>query len=188
MNPVFTQTIYYGIVMLISFVFIELLMQGFPHKFLRVFASLGRLSFIKVRNTTYDGLAIGREEDGFMTFKYNKQEHRLPIPNNIRVFYRFLFCQWVDVDGEKWAISKCDYFPVSSNDPIKTQNFFKRVLMAPKLDDNKMKMVLIGMVIVGIVALAGLIFNFVLMQKLDLVLTTTRQILTQGTTVTGATI
>ena len=180
MNPVFVQTIYYGITMLLSFIFLELLMQGFPHKFLRVFASLGKLSFIKIRNTTYDGLAIGKEEDGFLTFKYNKQDHRLPIPNDKPIFYRFLFCQWIDVDGAKWAICKCDYTPVSSSDPVKTQNFLKRILMAPQLDDNKMKIVLIGLIIVGIICLAALIFNFVLMQKIDAVIVATNQLLERG--------
>ena len=188
MNPVFTQTIYYGIAMLLAFIFLELLMQGFPHKFLRVFGSLGRLSFIKIRNTTYDGLATGKEEDGFLVFKYNKQDHRLAIPNDKPIFYRFLFCQWVDVDGEKWALSKCDYFPVSSSDPQKTQNFFKRILMAPKLDDNKMRMVLIGMVIVGIVCLASLIFNFVLMQKIDSINVLLQQVVEQGKAVVPAAI
>ena len=170
MNLILTQAIYYGITMLITFAFIELLMQGFPHKFLRVFGSLGRLSFVKIRNTTYDGLAIGKEEDGFLVFKYNKKDHRLPIPNNIHIFYRFLFCQWVDVDGEKWAISKCDYFPVSGSDPVKTQNFLKRILMQPELDDNKIKMVLVAIIIVGILVVALVAFEFVLMKKADTII------------------
>ena len=117
MNPIILQTIYYAVVMLMTFIFVDLLTQGFFHKYAKVFGSLGKKCFVKIRQTTYDGITIGEEDEGFLIFKFHKKSYRMPIPNDQKVFYRFLFVSWIDVDGEKWAISKCDYSAVSSSDP-----------------------------------------------------------------------
>lgn len=166
MNPILLQTMYYAIVMLLAWIMMELLMQGFPHKFLSVFASLGRKNFVKIRLATYDGIAIGSEDEGFLCFKFHGKKYRIPISRDKKFFYRFLFVQWVDIDGEKWALSKTDYTPVSGYDPVKIENFLLRILMAPKGDDKMMKILMI-LLIVALVAIVGLfIFDFTLMQKL----------------------
>jgi len=169
MNDILLQTIYYAVVMLMTFVFADLLLQGFLHKFVRVFGSLGRLCFIKIRHSTFDGLAIGKEDEGFLVFKYKHKDYRIPIPNNERIFYRFLFVQWIDVDGEKWALCKADYSSVSGYDPVKIQNFIKRILMMPSEDDTFKKTVFIGLIVLGVLIIGCLVFSFVLFQKIDAV-------------------
>lgn len=188
MNPIMLQTIYYAIVMLMTFVFVDLLTQGFVHKFIIVFGSLGRKTFIKVRQATYDGIAIGYEDDGFLVFKYHQKDHRVPISKDERFFYRFLFCQWVDMDGEKWALCKCDYSPVSGYDPVKIQNFLKRILMAPKADDNTFKILMICFLVVGLLVIANVVFNVIIYQKVTAILANQGAMQAAAKTVTPATI
>lgn len=186
MNPILVQMIYYAITMLLTFMFLQLLMQGFPTKFIRVFGSLGKLSFVKIRGVTHDSITIGREDEGFLLFKHNKKMHRLPIPKDIKVFYRFLFCQWIDVDGEKWAISKCDYGAVSGFDPVKIQNFLKRILMQPQTDDNNFKKIYIGLIIIGVLLIAMLVFSFIMYQKIGLLIGIGNELLKRSAVVTAA--
>jgi hypothetical protein len=145
---------------------VDLITQGFFHKFVKVFGSLGRLTFIKIRHSTYDGIAIGKEDEGFMVFKYKGNVYRLSLPTETKVVYRFLFCQWVDVDGEKWAISKTDYTPVSSSDPVKQQNFLKRIIMAPQEDDSWKRTIMILLIVIIVAVVGVIIFDVVLLQKL----------------------
>ena len=168
MSPILLQTIYYAVVMMMSLVFVDLLTQGFFHKYVKVFGSLGRQCFIKVRQTTYDGITIGKEDEGFLIFKYHGKGYRMPIPNDKKVFYRFLFVSWIDVDGEKWAITQADYSAVSSSDPSKVENLMNRILTLPEDDDiNQTKTLIIVAVILGILIITALIFEFILMQKID---------------------
>ncbi len=167
MNPIILQTIYYAIVMILTFLLTDFLLQGFLHKYIRVFGSFGRLHFIKIRHTTFDGLAIGVEDEGFTVFKYKKKEYRLPIPNNKNIFYRFLFVMWLDIDGEKWAICSVDYMPVSGSDPVKTQGLIKRIILMP-VDEDSWKKIITILVIVVVVAIIGLyIFDYTMLGKID---------------------
>jgi hypothetical protein len=186
MNEIILQMAYYMVVMLLTFLCVNFFLRGFLLKFIGVKASLGRKILIKVRQVIYDDFAVGVITDGFLVFKYRKEMHRVPLPPDKKVFYRVLNTNWVDIDGEKWALSRCDYAPVSGYDPVKIQNFLKRILMQPQLTDTTLRTLLIIIIIIGIVLLGSIGFEFIIYQKVNALPQVISNACTDPTTITPA--
>jgi hypothetical protein len=154
-HPVFIQTFYYGVVMILTIFFLGFLQKGFLFKFIKVKLSFGKYVLVKVRSVIRDYYAVGEIMEGNLIYKVRKNEKRLSIPDN-KPFYRSIGVMWVDVDEEKNAICKADYSTTDGYDAIKINNLLKRALTSPVISSNKDKIMfamLIGLcIVVGIVA------------------------------------
>lgn len=159
-HPVWTQTLYYMIVLILAFCMIGFIQRGFFWKYIKVRLSFGRLVVVKIRGITRDFYAVGDIQENFLVFKAHKEKKRINIKDS-NVFYRSLGCIWVDLDEHKNALSKTDYTPIDGFDAIKYEHLYERTLYKPAIADNKEKIMfacLIGIAI-GIVVVAFLVFK-----------------------------
>lgn len=161
-SEIFLQAFYYLIVMVITFLFVGVLQRGFFGKFFRVKLSFGKLILVKLREVNRDPYAIGIIREGFLIFKYDKDEYRISIPKNKPVIYRSIGVNWVDVDPEKGAVCVVDYSAVSGFDAVKYNNLYLRALYKPALTDNFDKILLV-LVIVSIIA--SIVVGFLVYQN-----------------------
>ena len=184
-NLIFLQILSDSIVLIIGVFFIWFLQGNFLFRFIQVKASRDAKKMVRIREVDHDAHTIGKVDSGFLVFKYMKDIRRIPLPENIQVFYRCMGISWVDVSSDKnaftkakliysekqidketlaklqnlsFSILKADYETVSGHDAIKTQNFLKRILMMSQLkqDMSMVILVLIGLVILGVIAAVAL--------------------------------
>ena len=159
-NPIIEQTIYYGIVMLITIFLVGIFQKGFFFYFLRCKLSFGRLILIKLRAINRDHYAVGRIEEGFLIFKSPAGTKRLKIKDS-SFFYKSIGIMWVDINEETNALCKADYTTVSGFDPIKHEELLIRALYKPGLNDKTQKIMigLLVLVVSGLVVLGFLVYK-----------------------------
>ena len=152
---VMLQALYYGIVGVLTLFFCGVFLRGFFVNYFKVRTSFGKLVMVKVRSPLRDYFARGWVEEGFLVYKHNKDVIRLNIPQDVNPFYKCIAVTWVDVDDEKLAIAKTNYSTVTGYDAVKNNNLHTRALMRPNIVSGKEKLLLFLVVIVGVIALAG---------------------------------
>lgn len=163
MNPILLQTIFYGVVMIITFMMVSLIQKGFFWKYLRARLSFGKLILVKNRSITRDFFSVGRIEEGFLLHKPHGDTEIIPVSSdkNKNPFYRALAVWWCDVDDEKNAFCTVDYSAVEGYDAEKFQSLYERALYKPQIATKKEK-ILIVLVIVAIgIALAAAYFGYI---------------------------
>lgn len=164
-----TQMIYYMIVVIICLLGISLMLKGFFWKYVKVRMSFGRLLLVKPRSVLSDYCEIGKVEDGFLIYKVKtvdgKSEKRMKIDPNAKYIYRFLAVNWIDVDEEKNCLCKCDYTPVDGFDAKKFSDLLIRCIQKPAIMNNLDKIIIAGLLLVGLLALAGIIFGYLNMKN-----------------------
>lgn len=160
MNAILTQTIYYGILMVITIFIISMLFRGFFWKFVKVRASMGGKVLVKIRTPLRDYYTVGWIEDNFLCYKKKKDEVKIPFDGSMNVFYRSIGVYWVDVDEEKGAICKVDYSVVNGHDLNKESDLLKRAMMRPSIKSNTEKILLILIIAVAIGVLACVYLSY----------------------------
>lgn len=151
-HPVFIQAGYYGIVMVLTVLLLSFLERGFFWKYLRVRLSFGRLVLCKVRAINRDYFRTGQIIEGFLVYKSKEGNKRIKLDKS-DVFYRVMGTSWIDIDEEKNAICKVDYDSIEGFDAIKYNNLFLRALYKPSIAEPKDKIIIGGIIIIGIVLL-----------------------------------
>lgn len=159
MHPVYTQAIYYGIVMLICFLGVGVILRGFFWKYIKVRLSFGKYVMVKVRTVLRDYYAVGWVKDGFLIYKLKGKELRYSLEGSM-VFYRSIAVTWIDVDEEKGAVSKTDYTPVSGFDVEKFSNLYVRALTSPQVTTNKEKIIIALLVVIVLGVVAAIYISF----------------------------
>lgn len=166
MNPIIQQALIYGGVILLTIIIMGFLLKGFMWKYLKVKQSRDKKFLIKIRGKQRDYFEVGEEEEGFIKFKHNKTTVRLSIPDKQNVFYRSLGVNWVDIDDEKFALSKTDYSPIAGHDPKKEDNFIERALTRPTVSTNMEKIIIILLIFVLIGCLASAYLGYMNMKHI----------------------
>jgi len=171
-GQILLQAMYYGIVMVLTIIFIGLLQRGLFWTYVKVRTSFGKFIMVKVRSPLRDYFVKGWVEDGFVM--YNKHNGfmdnstiRIKIEPDSHPFYKCMSVVWVDVDDDKHALCKSDYSVVSGHDPIKIDNIIKRALMRPTINSGMEKLMLFIMVIVALGVLVGAYFGYMSMAKVQ---------------------
>ena len=159
-NPTFEQTIYYGIVMLITIFLVGIFQKGFFFYFLRCKLSFGRLILIKLRAINRDHYAVGRIEEGFIIFNSPAGVKRIRIKDS-SYFYKSIGIMWIDIEEETNALCKANYSTASGFDAIKHEELLTRALYKPGLNDKSQKIMLglLVMAVAGLVILGFLIYK-----------------------------
>lgn len=140
----------YVLVLVMFFLLMQFLSNGFFSKFIRVKISRGRFILVKifaVDNTYYTHGAI---DEGFIVFKdRSKEARRLSVDRGD--VYRAIGVGCLDVDDVTNAIIKIDGTMVEGTDAIKMDHLNKRCLMKPTITNKKdqMKLALLFLVILG---------------------------------------
>jgi len=159
-GQIMLQTLYYGIVAVLSIGVCSLLLKGFFWKYVKVRSSFGKLILVKIRTPLRDFFAVGYIRDSFLIFKLDKKERRLAIDQNKKLFYRSLAVTWVDVDEEKGALSTVDYSAVTGFDAVKYNNLYVRALTQPQVAKNMDRLLIFGIIglCVGLVIVIYLVY------------------------------
>lgn len=133
------------VLMLLPIGLIAWFQAGFFLKWLRVRASRGKLTLVKVRSKLRDFWAIGEIAGDFIVI--GKKENRKRISMNDNPVYFCFGVSVVDMDESKNALSKTDYKAVTGFDAEKFEDLYTRALFRPTLEDNPNKMLIILFVI-----------------------------------------
>ena len=164
MHPVFIQTFYYAVVMLLSVLVLGLTMRGFLFKYLRVRMSFGRLILVKIRGISRDHFVVGFIDESFLVYKHKKEEKRINLKDK-NAIYRSVAVSWIDVDEQTNAVCNVDYSPVEGFDAIKYQNLYIRALYRPTIQTNKERMLLLLVIGAAVCALVAAWLGWVNMQN-----------------------
>ena len=168
MHPILTQTIYYGVVLLLSITIISFLQKGFFWKYVRVKLSFGKFILVKVRAVNRDYYRVGHIQESFLIYKGHKNDKRLVIQDK-GVFYRCMGVSWVDVDDQKNALMKADYEPVSGFDAVKYNDLYLRALMKPTIADTKEKLIIASIIIIGLICIGTLFFVYTMSKDISII-------------------
>lgn len=161
MNPIFEQTIYYLIVMLLGIIIIGFLQKGFLFNYLRVRLSFGKFVLVKVRAINRDFFAVGKIKEGFLIYKVNKEDKRIQLNDN-NCFYKCIGITFIDVSDEKNAVClHNNYSSQDGFDAVKFQNLYLRALYKPTLlNNNKEKIIFLLIFGACILALIGAYYGY----------------------------
>lgn len=152
-NEVFVVMGSYAAIIAIGFFLVNWLQNGFLLTFVRVKASRGKLSLVKIRGVTHDYFKAGKINEGFLIYKDSeKQKRRISLKPGMT--YRVMNVHCVDIDDETNAVIGHDYKIKSGFDAVKFENLYLRALMRPTLLDSKEKLILLLVV----VAIVGIVF------------------------------
>ena len=175
MNPILAQTFYYFIAMVIGIMALWFLMRDFLFKFLKVKASLGKLILVKVRSNIRDYYKVAKEENGFLVWKTKTGENRVSITDNT-IFYRLMNCLCVDFDEKTSAFVKPDFTAVSSYDPEKYDNLYKKTLYRPSVDNPMQKYMFFAVIGCIIAVVFCIIIVFIIKGQVTQILANTGSI------------
>lgn len=171
MDDLIYFVISYALIIIIGWLLINFLSNGFLNIFMKVKASRGSKLLVKVRSKTQHYFVSGVIEGEFLVFHdresksmKNKTPKRLVV--NVNDFYRAFNLICIDVDEAKGIIIKPDGNEVEGFDPIKWNNILTRALTKPSLDQDELmelqKKLTIVAIILTIVCLAGIGYLVVL--------------------------
>lgn len=149
-TDILIQAGYYGLVMVITIAILSMMMRGFFWKYIKVRTSFGKYVMVKIRTKLRDYFVVGKMEEGFLIYKHKKEEYRLAINFKENQFYKCVGVMWVDIDEDKSAIALTDFSAVGSHDPRKWNEVLLRALFRPSISDNKQKIILIILIVLGI--------------------------------------
>lgn len=174
MNEFFKEILFqalgYGVSILLAFFILTVILRGFLLKYIRVRASLGRLVLIKIRGVTTWSYEVGKFNEGDLVFGKKKERKRI---NNIKpeYIYRSIGINFIDVDGEKWAIlPPHNTEGVPGFDPEKQESLVTRALYKPSLNDPKIQIALVLLVIAIVVGGVGAYFGYNILNNTGFIL------------------
>lgn len=170
MNEFVLFFISYAAILVGGFVLVNWLSNGFLLVLMRVKATRGRKVLIIVKSKLQNYFVIGKVVEGFLIFRDNacklegrESFKRITVPNGA-VFRMFMVnCVWFD--EERNCILRPDLKGVTGFDAIKWNNILIRALKKPKIEDNKILMIII--LIVVILVFFGVIAIFVKVNQLQ---------------------
>lgn len=143
---------------------------NFFFTFFKVKRSRGKYVMVKIRDLIRPYYKSGKIEDGeFLVFTDNKKEtKRILIPTKSCV-YTELGIQWVEVDPVKNAlIDYSEMFKaVSGHDANKVDSLLTRALYKPSIVDQKLKIILIIVIVVLLASILNAVVTFQLGKKID---------------------
>lgn len=162
MHPIFQQTLFYGIVVLLAFFAIGAIQNGFFWKYLRVRMSFGKFILVKIRAVNRDHYAVGSIDEGFLVYKSNGEVKRISLEDSSG-FYKSISVSWIDVDEKKNCVCKADYSVVDGFDAVKFNDLYVRCLYKPVISSSQEKIVL-GLLIICVI---GILVLGIVIYKLD---------------------
>ncbi|MCP4648885.1 MAG: hypothetical protein GY853_02220 [PVC group bacterium] len=154
MNPIIAQTIGYGVVFLLTIVFINLLSSNFLFTFLRVKSSRGQLMLVEIDGLTNTTYKIGKIDGNMLKFKSpaKKKKTILFTRDDVR---RKLGVNSVTIDDESNSVRNSNYSSAPEFDAEQYDNLIVRAETAPVLEDKTDRIIMIvGLMII----LVGLLY------------------------------
>lgn len=167
------QVLYYFIFAVLVVGCISMVMRGFFWKYLKVRMSMGKNFLIKIRSPLRDYFAIGHVEDGFIVYKMDKEEIRIPLSDG-SFFYKSMAVNWIDIDQSTFALCKTDYTAVEGYDAKKYSHLLTRAMMRPSIQDNKQKIMLFLIIGISICVLVIAVLTYMNYSNIQILQATTQ--------------
>jgi len=161
-SPIFTQAIYYGVVLILAIFIVSFMQKGFFWKFIRVKLSFGSRILVEKRSIPNYTYRVGFTEGGFLKFKDKKEGrsfvNRIALPEGKNVFYKSMGCWRVDIDPDKNCLLEPSLVGIQSYDPQRFDELMAAAIEAK--EPSKEKIILISLVILGILVGVSLYFLY----------------------------
>jgi len=192
MSDFLTLLIGYVVSFFIGIIALSFFQRGFLIPFMRVKLSQGKLILVKIRGISKDYFRAGRITETELRYKDEAKHTRLlNIPEVkeeltpeekaknyterkriLNCIYRTMGVSCIDVDDETNAIMSRDYSAVSGFDAERMENLNVRALMKPSIMDDKTKLILIILVVVGVIVLINVFMSYQIGQRLGKLMVT----------------
>ena len=160
MNEIFKslllQVFYYGIFGVLILAGVSLLLRGFFFKYLKVRASLGRRVLVQIIEINRHDYAVGDITEGKLVFTQKiqgKKERKEIAIKDANLLYRGLGITWANFDSKTNNLINPFGITMSGFDAVEISNMFDRLINKPSLIDNKTKILILMMVLVGIISI-----------------------------------
>lgn len=145
----------YIVVLLIGYLGINFMSNGFLNKFIAVKISRGKKTLVEIQDVGDTYYRTGLIVDGSLSYKNRSKDKKVLNVTQADIDYRMgLKC--VSVDGVKNTIIRRNGEEVSGHDAVKTDNLMVRCLTSPKLQDKVLKILLIVTIIILFLTLGSL--------------------------------
>jgi hypothetical protein len=135
-KEIFIQIGIYFLIVILSFIAINILTQGFLMKYIKVKASRGKKILINVYGLNCVYYCVGVIDENALLYKYGKHKKRIE-KISLTAIYRKMGVDNIDIDDIKNAfVSRPDFKAVDGHDAVKTDSMIERALMLPRKNDN----------------------------------------------------
>lgn len=131
---------------------------GFFLKWLRVRASRGKLTLVKVRGKLRDFWEYGQIKGEFLIYGKKENKKRVHIEDNI--VYRCFGVTVVDTDETTNAVSKTNYSAVTGFDAEKFEDLYTRALFRPTLSTDANRILIILLIVVIAAIAVNILFSY----------------------------
>jgi len=132
---------------------------GFFLRWMKVRASRGKLTLVKLRGKLRDHWEVGEIKGDFIVYGPKKERRRAVIGDGI--VYSCFGVSVVDMNETTSAMSTIDYTAVTGHDAEKFEDLFTRALFRPTLEQehDKLLLILLIIAIAAIIVVAFLTWN-----------------------------
>jgi hypothetical protein len=156
----------YITVILLGFVGMNWLTNGFLWPSLRVKLSRGRLTLVFVNSLNGFYYVAGKLSGGFLIYTdKEKNKHRVSVDNKMSIGY-IGATKTIIVDEATDKVYSPEFKEGGGFDGVKYENLFIRCLMSPEIQDKVIKIILLASVIAAIASLIALWLIY--MQGIDI--------------------
>jgi len=150
----------YLTVIILTFLGMNWVTNGFTFTSLRVKLSRGRFILVSVRNVAGSYYRVGKMSFGFLSYKdLDKMTHRITIDDSTFIDH-IGGTKSIIVDEKTDKVCKPNLEGGTGFDGVKFENLYIRALMAPELQDKIIKIILIAAIIAAGAGVLGLILIY----------------------------
>lgn len=141
--------------MCVPILFIAFFQAGFFLAWLKTKSSRGKRVLIKLLKPVRDDFTTGIIEQGFLVFGKKGNMRRIKLDSQTRI-YQAWGVRGIDIHDELNAPLGADFRGVAGFDAEAFENLLTRALYRPALEENKEKIILIAIIIVGVLVIVSL--------------------------------
>ena len=186
-NAILAQAIGYFTAMVMGYIVVNFLSNGFLGTFLRVKASRGKFVLVRIRSALTDFFKTGEIIDNNLIYKgRDKEVKTLALPEDKPVIFRSMNVNAIDVDEAKNAIIAVDWSAITGFDAVKFDNLLTRALMQPEQQDKLLKIILILILVIAGIAIASAFFSYNTLSIVESLNVTTANVISGGNIGPGA--
>lgn len=180
MNEVIYFMLSAGILVVLLIFLLNFGSKGEILKILRVIGSRGKNIYVRIQSATDKYGAIGKYKESFLTYKTRDGVAKSIIaPRKLTYLYAGVWCVDVDEAGDR-VMNPESYEVVQGHDTSKVDSLIQRILMAPRLDDSKIMIILIMLVVVLLAVGFGMFTLYNELQVIKVLITAATSVQTTG--------
>jgi len=163
-NDIFYFMLSYIIILVVAYVLINFLSNGFFNVFIAVKVSRGKKTLVKVHGVADTYFRVGKVDETEIVFKDRRKNTRR-IQISKEAIYRAAGVYCVDINDSNNCVLKPDGSAVQGFDAIKHENLYIRCLTRPNIINKKDQIKLFLMVLVILGAIGFVVYQNILLEE-----------------------